>query len=452
MIKTAVVVSVLIALLTFNSNAQWNHCGSPCFAHSSENYYAKLAISGTGTPYVAYKDYLNGNKITVKAFDGTNWNTVGSAGFSNVAASPRSISIDPSGVPFVSYVDDVNKLDKVMKYNGTSWITLPSPITSNYSSIYMDNMITHDASGTLYILCINNTPSKATRPAVFKYVGSSWTTLADTLPGVNATLKAFMVTASGVPYCWYTSVLATYSDHIRYFSSGTWTKLNTTLSSSLTGIAPNNVKYIFDNSGTPHQLYTDGNNMDKTSLIKVIGTVWQLVGSAGFTPTTYAIDIAFDNGGSPYVIYASSTGSNIVKYDGAGWIPFGTTGPSLNAIKDFSISPSTTPFALFEEYCDLNWKLSVMNYDPTKTAVQDLDINGNENYIFPNPNNGDFKLHVDTDDDLNLTISDISGRMIYTQQLNKNSSSISVNLPTGVYILHAYNNNTNSIKKLIIEK
>jgi hypothetical protein len=71
-----------------------------------------------GKIYIAYTDSLASNKVTVKKYTGA-WTVVGTAGFTDYAASSYgvSISIDQYGIPFVGYSNtgDGNKAT-VMKY------------------------------------------------------------------------------------------------------------------------------------------------------------------------------------------------------------------------------------------------------------------------------------------------------------------------------------------------
>ena len=59
----------------------WGTVGSPDFS-ASITEYTSLAIDKNGIPYVAYGDDGDGYKATVMKYNGTNWEVVGSTGFS----------------------------------------------------------------------------------------------------------------------------------------------------------------------------------------------------------------------------------------------------------------------------------------------------------------------------------------------------------------------------------
>ncbi len=73
------------------------------------------------TPYVAYGDRANSGKATVMKFDGNEWETVGTAGFSAGKAWDMNLALCGS-TPYVAYTDMGNS-DKVtvMKFNGNDW-------------------------------------------------------------------------------------------------------------------------------------------------------------------------------------------------------------------------------------------------------------------------------------------------------------------------------------------
>jgi hypothetical protein len=81
-------------------------------------------VDPTGTPYVAYRDANNSYKLTVMRFNGTNWEAVGTPGFSDgpVQYGSLDIAINSLGVPYVAYSDiSYDKKAMVQRFNGTNW-------------------------------------------------------------------------------------------------------------------------------------------------------------------------------------------------------------------------------------------------------------------------------------------------------------------------------------------
>lgn len=63
---------ILLILITLsNYSQQWNPLGSLGFS-PSEVTYVDMAINND-IIYVAYTDYANGTKASVKKYNGTNW-------------------------------------------------------------------------------------------------------------------------------------------------------------------------------------------------------------------------------------------------------------------------------------------------------------------------------------------------------------------------------------------
>ena len=84
-------------------------------------YDAALVINGT-TPYVAYADGASGYRSTVKYYNGSDWVTVGDAGFSVGRVSKLSLAID-GDVLYVAYTEEEqdDHIATVMAYDGVAW-------------------------------------------------------------------------------------------------------------------------------------------------------------------------------------------------------------------------------------------------------------------------------------------------------------------------------------------
>jgi hypothetical protein len=106
-----------------------------------------------------------------KQFDGSNWQLVGSAGFSGSASSIISMDFNPhTNQPFVSYNLVVGGSTWVSYFNNSEWVSLGSPqaVDSTYGcSKIAINPTTYEP----YVICKNKPSFKAT---VLRYTGSLW--------------------------------------------------------------------------------------------------------------------------------------------------------------------------------------------------------------------------------------------------------------------------------------
>lgn len=257
------------------SGGTWTSLGSNISA--SNAFGSDLALSATGEPFVSYRDLANSNKITVKKYDGTSWNIIGTAGFSAGTVSYTSIAIDASGNPYVAYCDEAaGDRVTVMRFNGTSWVVVGAANFSSGASYEITLRL--DGSGTPYVAFRNS--GAGNMAFVMRYNGTSWVD----------------VGTAGV-------------------SSGTAYDLRMALDGS-----------------TPYIVFKDGDNSSKATVMKFDGANWVFVGTAGFTSTSASsTDIAIFNG-TPYISYIY-LGMNVMKFNGASWINLGSS--------DFSVPNST---------------------------------------------------------------------------------------------------------------
>jgi hypothetical protein len=72
--------------------------------------------------------------------------------------------------------------------------------------------------------------------------------------------------------------------------------------------------------------------------------------------------------------------------------------------------------------------------------------------VYPNPSRGQFNISNTLEDAANIEISSLNGQVIHTQKLNSGTTTIQTkSWATGVYILKASSNGTETTKKLIIQ-
>jgi uncharacterized repeat protein (TIGR02543 family)/LPXTG-motif cell wall-anchored protein len=91
----------MATVMKFNGTG-WETVGTAGFS-AGQATYISLVFNG-GIPYVAYQDSGNGGKATVMKFNGTDWEAVGTAGFSASFAYDTSLAIS-GGIPYVAYQD-----------------------------------------------------------------------------------------------------------------------------------------------------------------------------------------------------------------------------------------------------------------------------------------------------------------------------------------------------------
>lgn len=141
---------------TAHFDTAWNDGG---YISSGEGQYPKLRVDGSSNPYIAYADMAASNKIVVKKYNGSSWQTLGSVVDDSSIGGPEKFDLQFHGdVPFVAYPDSSNSGKiAIKKWNGSTWEKFVSP-NCPFTSPVSFTMDIYDNEGTAvpYIAVIDS--------------------------------------------------------------------------------------------------------------------------------------------------------------------------------------------------------------------------------------------------------------------------------------------------------
>jgi len=419
----------------------WYPIGAPAFLDSSAGY-TSMAIDGSGTPYIVYSagsyPFTAYGRATVMKYNGSNWVTVGSAGFSDSTALYTNIAIDGSGTPYVVY-EDVGNSNKatVMKYNGASWVTVG---TAGFSAGEAGNTsIVIDGSGTPYVVYTDW--ANSLRATVMKYNGSGWISVGS--PGFSSGTTAFITLAldgSGTPYVAYQagflSSLNTGPATVMKYNGSSWVIVG---SPGFSGGGAESTSIAIDTGGTPYVFYMDSVNGWKATVMKYNGSSWVNVGSPGFSAGEVAFtNIAIDRNGTPYVAYtdiANSDKATVMKYNGTSWVNIGSPGFSTGAANQpcIAINGSGTLYVAYGD-SSYSYRASVMRFG-WPAGVINTTSPANSINLFPNPATKSLTI-ASSENITNITIATLLGQTVYSNQYNTSQVQVDVaDLLAGIYFV-----------------
>ena len=319
----------LLLLLTvlFSADSGYAQCtsfvtvGSVGFSGTNAHDHS-LAVDPAGVPYVAFQDGNNGNKASVMKYNGSTWVAVGSPGISvGVAYSIKMVIDNHSSIPYIWYYDAGNSDQlMVMKYESGSWTSVGTTgLTWDNSEANWTSMAV-DPSGNPYISYMDYMSDY--KISVKKYNGTSWVSVGS--PGISSGFSAqtsIAINSSGVPYVLYAGH---YGVKVQKFNGTDWVYVD---SASLYGKFGDYPEIAFNNTDQPIIIFT-GINLGGTAVMKYDGTSWSFLGSPGLIYSTAEIfskpSMIVDPAGVPYVVCIDGSNltdyrASVIRYNGTNW-------------------------------------------------------------------------------------------------------------------------------------
>lgn len=105
---------------------------------------------------------------------------------------------------------------------------------------------------------------------------------------------------------------------------------------------------------------------------------------------------------------------------------------------------------VFHGYKSQNLLAVQLSGSALKTGVEDASIA--QARIYPNPLTNGTQLNIENAGQYNkITVSDLSGRVVATANLVSGSNQLSINVPSGLYIVVLQGNNQKSASRLLVQ-
>src|SRR5690606_9946237 len=93
------------AMMEWTNNG-WSSLGTASISGCSD---VTMATDANNVPYIAYIDWNNSSKLTVRKYGNSTWSNVGSAGFTPNGVGTPDLAIDQnSNTPYIVYRDNNN--------------------------------------------------------------------------------------------------------------------------------------------------------------------------------------------------------------------------------------------------------------------------------------------------------------------------------------------------------
>lgn len=310
-------------------------------AANSHSWHTAIAVDNDNNVYVAYLEDFRGG-VTVKKYDGVNWEYLGHQNFAVSSMPYVRIAVDNNNSPHVLFSDSLyNDHLSVMKFDGNSWGYVGQPGFSTHRTV--DSDLEFDKYGNLYVVAQDNFDG-----SLYKYDSNGWTQVGSS--GISSSYlrsPRIAIDTNALPFISYDEG----GISVSYYNGLGW--VNRGNSEFSPGSADNPCIAIDKNTNTAYVAFEDQANGLKASVMTYNGSSWVNVGQPGFTQGEVDyLDIAIDMNGIPYVVTSSRNPdeTSIHKFNGSAWIIVGNLNVEYVKSTKIAIDSDDNPSIVCTDY------------------------------------------------------------------------------------------------------
>ncbi len=387
--------------------AKWN--GSSWSAMDNGMDATVRALAVHNNELYAGGDFIYAGSAPTVVWMVTKWNGTSWAALDNGVrgAGVYSLTVYNNELYAGGFFDTVfNAGNGIVKWNGSTWVALGTGVNKGVSGAPGYRVRAMKAfGGNLYVGGTFTTAGGVTVNNIAKWNGTAWSAIGT---GTNGDVNAFAVHNGDL------------------YAAGDFTLAN--------GVTVNHIAKISGNTFTALGIGING-------VVNALGSYQNNLFASGNFSTSGGVttqNISRWDGAWHYV-----TNSGIPGIDGAGYALFPFNG-------NLYIGGL---FAVAGTVIQAN---SIVQWNMPPTGIEMPANSENKISVYPNPSSGKFQLQLNGNipEEFELTVTDISGRIIYRQQIDNYRTDAQIDIAdckSGMYFLKLINDNKVLSTKLIVE-
>jgi hypothetical protein len=412
------------------TGSSWEIIGAKGFSGNSL-WSAYGTLDTAGTAVVGFSAVNNGNKPAVLKYANNNWTNYSSTSFTDTTVDGFGFKFSSKNEMYVCYHDKrlSNKIT-VKRFDGTDWDTIGAPgfaLVDEYTQFHLAS------DDTPYLLF--QEPTNYWRATVMKFDGTGWVKLGNTAVSPDKVFDLSIATDNnGNVYIAYRNLYGFYGLVIKKFDGTTWSDLGFT---PVAGTYSTRPSLAVDDNNNLYVAYSDGSVASKVTVRKYTGSSWQLVGMAGISIGTTENLMLTMKKGIPFVSYIETDG-RIAKakiYDGSSWVNAGQNAISSKGVTSMMLAHSKDKtIAVFANVDGFVKELiTPENVNETASQLKPSLV------IWPNPASHELSIRCKKGTVNIVTVYGIDGKQYFQGKFDSSRELISIPVNSwqrGMYIVN----------------